>query len=115
MTRREDPRFTGLRSFWNLIVTQFQGAFSDNAYQNLVTLMIIGMGFTTEVRNQLVPTVQALFALPFILFSMTGGYLADRYSKRSVTIGTKIFEIGAMMLAFFAILSANLYLLLSTV
>ncbi|HLF14271.1 MAG TPA: acyl-[ACP]--phospholipid O-acyltransferase [Bacteroidota bacterium] len=115
MTRREDPHFTGLRSFWNLIVTQFQGAFSDNAYQNLVTLMIIGMGFTTEVRNQLVPTVQALFALPFILFSMTGGYLADRYSKRSVTIGTKIFEIGAMMLAFFAILSANLYLLLSTV
>ena len=30
---------------------------------------------------------------------MTGGYFADRYSKRSVTIGTKFFEIAVM--AFF--------------
>ena len=30
---------------------------------------------------------------------MTGGYFADRYSKRSVTIGTKIFEMAVM--AFF--------------
>ena len=41
--------------------------------------------------------VGALFALPFILFSMSGGYLADRFSKRTVTIGTKIFEIGVML------------------
>ncbi len=34
--------------------------------------------------------VGALFALPFILFSMAGGFLADRFSKRSVAIGTKV-------------------------
>ncbi len=32
---------------------------------------------------------------------MTGGYFADRYSKRSVTIGTKFLEIGVM--AFFIV------------
>ena len=32
---------------------------------------------------------------------MTGGYFADRYSKRTVTIGTKLFEIAVM--AFFIV------------
>ena len=32
---------------------------------------------------------------------MTGGYFADRYSKRTVTIGTKFFEIAVM--AFFIV------------
>ena len=41
----------------------------------------------------------ALFAIPFILFSMTGGYLADRFSKRSVIIGMKIAEILVMAVA----------------
>jgi acyl-[acyl-carrier-protein]-phospholipid O-acyltransferase/long-chain-fatty-acid--[acyl-carrier-protein] ligase len=43
--------------------------------------------------------VGALFALPFIFFSMVGGNLADRYSKRSVVIGTKLMEIGVMAVA----------------
>ena len=43
-----------------------------------------------------------LFSAPFILFSMTGGFLADRFSKRVVTIGTKMFEIGVMLFAAFA-------------
>ena len=51
------------------------------------------MGFSNDKRDQLVGVVGALFALPFILFSMAGGYFADRFSKRSVTIGIKVFEI----------------------
>jgi acyl-[acyl-carrier-protein]-phospholipid O-acyltransferase/long-chain-fatty-acid--[acyl-carrier-protein] ligase len=35
----------------------------------------------------------ALFALPFILFSTYGGFFADRFSKRAVTITVKLFEI----------------------
>ena len=41
----------------------------------------------------------ALFSLPFILFSMAGGFLADRFSKRTITIGVKIFEVFVMLLA----------------
>jgi len=51
-----------------------------------------------------------LFAVPFLIFSMTGGFLADRFSKRSVTIGTKIFEIAAMLFAIFAFHQGNPYL-----
>ena len=59
------------------------------------------MDFPNDRRDLLVLVVGALFALPFIFFSMTGGYFADRYSKRSVTIGTKFLEIGVM--AFFIV------------
>ncbi len=81
--------------FWSLIVTQFQTGFNDNALKFLVIYIIVAMNFPPEQRDTLVPVVGALFALPFIFFSMAGGYLADRYSKRSVTIGTKFFEIGS--------------------
>ena len=87
------------RGFWSLIVTQFQGAFSDNALKWLVIFLITGLGLSQTKRDSLISVVGALFAIPFILFSMAGGYLADRYSKRSVTIGVKVFEIFVMMLA----------------
>jgi acyl-[acyl-carrier-protein]-phospholipid O-acyltransferase / long-chain-fatty-acid--[acyl-carrier-protein] ligase len=85
--------------FWSLIATQFQGAFNDNGLKFLILYLIIGTNLTPDEEENKVLLVGALFALPFILFSMTGGYLADRYSKRSVTIGTKIFEIGVMIFA----------------
>ena len=53
-------------------------------------------GDSRELRMAL---VGALFSLPFILFSMAGGYLADRFSKRTITIGVKVFEIAVMLLA----------------
>src|ERR1700731_1296053 len=94
--------------FWSLIVTQFQGAFNDNALKFLVIYLIVERDFPVAARDQLVLLVGALFALPYILFSLAGGYLADRYSKRSVTIGTKIFEIGVMIFALVSLAVGNL-------
>src|ERR1700693_5273796 len=85
--------------FWSLIVTQFQGGFNDNCLKFLVIYLIIERGFPDNVRDKFVLVVGALFALPFIFFSMAGGYFADRYSKRSVTIGTKFMETGVMLFA----------------
>ena len=96
--------------FWSLIVTQFQGAFNDNALKFLVIYLIVERNFATPVRDRLVLLVGALFALPFIFFSLSGGYLADRYSKRSVTIGTKVFEIGVMLFATASLAMGNLWL-----
>jgi acyl-[acyl-carrier-protein]-phospholipid O-acyltransferase/long-chain-fatty-acid--[acyl-carrier-protein] ligase len=87
------------RGFWALIVTQFQNAFNDNAIKFLVIYIIVAMNFPKGQRDFLVLVVGALFALPFIFFSMTGGYFADRYSKRSVVIGTKLMEIVVMGVA----------------
>jgi acyl-[acyl-carrier-protein]-phospholipid O-acyltransferase / long-chain-fatty-acid--[acyl-carrier-protein] ligase len=96
--------------FWSLIATQFQGAFNDNALKFLVIFLIIGKNLTPEEEELKVLLVGILFALPFILFSMTGGYFADRYSKRSVTLATKIFEIAVMIFAIASFALHNLQL-----
>ena len=87
------------RGFWSLVATQFQGAFNENGLKNLVVFIILGMAMQKADRDRLVLVVGTLFSVPFILFSMTGGFLADRYSKRTVTIWTKFFEMAVMALA----------------
>src|SRR5689334_18816982 len=84
------------RSFWALNITQFQGAFSANAFQNLLSYMVLGMGLTHEQRDKMVPLILLFFSVPLVLFSMAGGFLADRFSKRQVILGTKVVEIAAM-------------------
>ena len=93
----EKPRAS--RGFWALIATQFQGAYSDNILRNLLLSMIVGMGMAKNERESFVSVVTFLFSMPFILFSMPGGWLADRFSKRQITIWTKVMEIGSMAVA----------------
>ena len=85
--------------FWALIATQFQGAFSDNILRNLLLSIVIGMNMAQTQRETFVSVVTFLFSVPFLIFSMPGGWLADRFSKRQVTIWTKVMEFGSMLLA----------------
>src|SRR5215475_8921490 len=87
--------------FWSLILTQFEGAFSENGVKYFAIYLILSLHLGAEREDHLIFLISALFAVPFILFSMTGGYLADRFSKRSVTIGTKYFEIGVLAFMIF--------------
>src|SRR5580700_4452136 len=88
--------------FWSLIATQFQGAFNDNGLKFFVIFLVLGTNPSDSQKDLLVFYVGNLFAVPFLLFSMAGGYLADRFSKRSVAMATKIFEIFAMVFAIYA-------------
>jgi acyl-[acyl-carrier-protein]-phospholipid O-acyltransferase / long-chain-fatty-acid--[acyl-carrier-protein] ligase len=85
--------------FWALIATQFQGAFSDNILRNLLLSMIVGMNLARTERETFVSVVTFLFSVPFLVLSMPGGWLADRFSKRQITIWTKAMEFGSMLLA----------------
>ncbi|MGH9703473.1 MAG: hypothetical protein ACRD4K_08860, partial [Candidatus Acidiferrales bacterium] len=86
--------------FWSLIATQFQGAFSDNTLRWLAGYLVLDMGLPVERRDLLFEVgIPLLFAIPFLIFSMPGGFLADRFSKRTVTIATKFMEIAVMGLA----------------
>jgi acyl-[acyl-carrier-protein]-phospholipid O-acyltransferase/long-chain-fatty-acid--[acyl-carrier-protein] ligase len=99
------------RGFWSLIVTQFQGAFSDNVLKNLVVFMIIGGSLSLADEHKIGEQVGALFSLPFILFSMAGGYLADRLSKRTVMIGVKVFEVFVMIFVLIGFMTRQLWIL----
>jgi acyl-[acyl-carrier-protein]-phospholipid O-acyltransferase/long-chain-fatty-acid--[acyl-carrier-protein] ligase len=96
------------RGFWSLIVTQFQGAFSDNALKTLVTFVGLSLATSHQQREAIVPLLGILFSLPFIVFSMAGGFLADRFSKRTITIGVKLFEICVMLFVLCGFLFNNL-------
>jgi MFS family permease len=98
-----------LSGFWALIAVQFQGAFSDNALKWLVSFLVLDSALSKERRDLwFVLIVPLLFAIPFLLFSIPGGYFADKYSKRTVTLWTKVFELGVMGLATFALASNRL-------
>lgn len=100
------------RGFWALWVTQFQGAFSDNVYKNLVTFLILALTMPVAQKDGLILWVGILFAAPFILFSMAGGWLATRFSKRTVTVGVKLLEVAVMTLATVGLAWENLPALL---
>jgi acyl-[acyl-carrier-protein]-phospholipid O-acyltransferase / long-chain-fatty-acid--[acyl-carrier-protein] ligase len=102
------------RGFWSLFVTQFQGAFSDNAFKFVVMFLVMAE-VSRERQDELAPVIGAVFALPFVLFSMFGGMLADRYSKRSIAIATKVAEVGIMSLALIGLLTLQVWLLVLVV
>jgi acyl-[acyl-carrier-protein]-phospholipid O-acyltransferase/long-chain-fatty-acid--[acyl-carrier-protein] ligase len=88
-----------------MTATQFFGAFNDNLFKQLVLLICIDheRQFGTDHQS----TAMALFAIPFVLFSGFGGYLADRTSKRRIVVLCKVAEIAVMFCGLMAIFSGS--------
>ena len=92
-------------SFKALMATQFLGALNDNLYKLIVSLIIIDTVLDQTGGGIYLSLAQALFVLPFIIFSPFSGYLADRYSKTKILRWAKVMEIVVMGfgLVFFAL------------
>jgi len=95
----------GMRGFWALIATQFQGAFNDNLFKFLIIYFLVGLttrGLSWAERESATGWISGLatmvFALPFIVFPGPFGALSDRYSKRTITIWAKYIEVAVMAL-----------------
>jgi len=93
------------RGFEAFLWTQFLGAFNDNAYKYVVSVLAVQMAANTAAGSRYLSEGLAVFILPFFLFSGYAGHVADVYNKRTVLITTKLFEILAMAMAFFAFFS----------
>jgi acyl-[acyl-carrier-protein]-phospholipid O-acyltransferase/long-chain-fatty-acid--[acyl-carrier-protein] ligase len=104
------PYRKSLKSFWYLIATQFQGAFSDMAYKQILSLVALSTAVSEAQGNTRISLISGLFNLPFLLFSMQGGFLADRFSKRSVTVWTKLAEVFIMLVGTYAAWRSDLNL-----
>ncbi|MCP4858295.1 MAG: MFS transporter [Fuerstiella sp.] len=83
--------------FGGILSTQFLGAFNDNFFKQMVLLKCTELATTSNYDLQ--PLALAAFALPFVLLSGIGGYISDRFSKRSVIVWCKIAEISVMAAA----------------
>lgn len=101
------------RGFLSLIATQFLGAANDNLLKGVLTFMVIERGIW---ENQLGTGGQAIvgvcFTLPFILFSGYAGQLADRFSKRDLSMAIKVFEIPIALVAGLGFAIGNLWITL---
>ncbi len=86
------------RSFVWMNAAQFGGALNDNVFRMLVVFFLIGMKGADQA-SEVAAVVGAIFVVPFLLFMTTAGWLADRFSKRHITVVVKIMEITAMTLA----------------
>jgi acyl-[acyl-carrier-protein]-phospholipid O-acyltransferase/long-chain-fatty-acid--[acyl-carrier-protein] ligase len=93
---------------WALTVTAYQSACSEYALKTLVLLLLAGAFIPYLEREKSAVLVGAIFAVPFIIFSTPAGYLADRFSKRNVTIFTKLVELIITALLAFVIARNNL-------
>jgi len=86
------------RRFLPFFMTQFLGAFNDNAFK-LSVLTLVSFHLThTESSNQLYQALgTGLFTLPFFLFSASAGQLADKYDKAMLMRLIKTAEVILMI------------------
>jgi 1-acyl-sn-glycerol-3-phosphate acyltransferase len=98
---REHSQFTLLleRRFAPFFGVQFLGAFNDNVFkQALVILLAYDTAtFTAMSSDTLQNVAQALFILPFFLFSATAGQIADKYEKSRLIAITVALELVIML------------------
>jgi len=105
---RETLKHRGLQPF---LWTQFLGAFNDNFFKFVVTMVAVHTAVNEAASGRNVSLVGIVFVAPFLLFSGYAGQLADAFSKRTVLVVTKSLEIVATGLSLFAFASGRLELL----
>ncbi|MES1261612.1 MAG: MFS transporter, partial [Acidobacteriota bacterium] len=91
--------------------TQFLGAFNDNVYKMIVSILAVRVaGAATGSRYLAI--AGAVFVIPFLLFAGYAGQLADRFSKTRVLQVTKSLEMVAMVMGIVALMSGRIDFLL---
>ncbi|MGE3780065.1 MAG: MFS transporter [Pirellulaceae bacterium] len=114
--RSAPPPTAGLlsASFVGLLCTQLLTAVNDNVFRWLV--IGIGKDYVDKTQESVILMAGTTsFVLPYLVLAAPAGYLADRFSKRTVIVGCKIAEVLIMALGVVAIWVGNLPLLLVVV
>ena len=99
--------------FFAFFCTQFLGAFNDNFLKIVVSF--IALDLATNGADNYVELIAFLFILPSALFSGYAGHLADVYSKRTILVAVKMFEIIIMVLALAAFFTGHIQAMLAGV
>lgn len=101
--------------FLPIFLTQFFGAFNDNAFK-LATLTFISYFLSTSQTESehYQALAGGLFIFPFFIFSATAGQLADKYDKARMTRIIKLFEVLLMLIGGFGFYFGNIILLMVT-
>jgi acyl-[acyl-carrier-protein]-phospholipid O-acyltransferase/long-chain-fatty-acid--[acyl-carrier-protein] ligase len=99
--------------FQSFLWTQFLGAYNDNVYRILVSLLAVEIGARTGKGSEYLSLGGVIFIVPFLLFSGYSGHLADVFNKRRVLIATNSLEVVSMALAIPALVSQRIDLMMA--
>ncbi len=105
-------RLLGNGGFEAFLWTQFLGAFNDNVYKMMVSMLAVAIAANQQLGARYLAIAGAVFVLPYLLFAGWAGQIADRFSKTRVLQITKALEIATMALGLSALLMNRIELLL---
>ncbi len=113
----ETTQFSLLRErrFAPFFGVQFLGALNDNVFKQALIILLAYQtaSFTSLSSDVLQNVAQALFILPFFLFSATAGQLADKYEKSRLITVTVAIELAVMALGAVGFFMHSIVLLLA--
>jgi 1-acyl-sn-glycerol-3-phosphate acyltransferase len=94
---------------------QFLGAMNDNVFKQALVILLAYQtaSYTSMSSDTLQNVAQALFILPFFLFSATAGQLADKFEKSRLITLTVVLELVIMLLGAAGLLLKSLPVLLA--
>ena len=115
MAERSQFRLLAERRFGPFFGVQFLGAMNDNVFKQALVILLAYQtaSFTSMSSDTLQNLAQALFILPFFLFSATAGQLADKYEKSRLITLTAALELAVMGLGAAGFFMHSLPLLLA--
>ena len=98
MNEHSQFRLLAERRFGPFFGVQFLGAFNDNVFKQALVILLAYQtaSFTSMSSDALQNLAQALFVLPFFLFSATAGQLADKHEKSRLITVTVAIELAVM-------------------
>ena len=114
MNGSQKPQKTRLK-FAAMVGVYFFGSLNDNFYRQCALLLAVAANITRLESYILESFIMSLFALPFVLFASYAGFLADRFSKRSVIIAARIFAVIAFIIGAVGLYLLNWPIIIATI
>jgi predicted MFS family arabinose efflux permease len=102
LTTSPDAAGSARVRFPAMVGTYSLGAFNDNFFKQAAMLLALAVG-RSDFQGYLV----VAFTLPFILFAAPAGWMADRFSRRTVVIAAKVLELAAVLCGAAGICTGN--------
>ncbi len=103
------------RKFLPLFITQFFGAFNDNAFKLAMLTLISYRLSTSQSQSELYQALASgLFIIPFFIFSSISGQVADKYDKALLTRLIKTFEVLLIFIGSLGFYRSNIILMMIT-
>ena len=102
--RQGRSRFIAMAGAYSL------GNFNDNFMKQAVSLLAVSHGLA-----HLQGWIATFFTIPFLLFSAPAGWMADRFSRKHVVIGSKALELVLLTVAAVGVLTLNWFLIMAVI